>query len=153
MSDKSHQEYYVRQLREKTPDDSGLRMLPDIAGCTTYGMKGTVSEMEGSVLRQRSHDARRQKAERGELFLNLPAGYVKVGRDAIAMDPDQRVRDAIRHVFRKFAEFRSIRQVFLWTAYAHGSGCESLPPDVEVEVRAGERVECSSYVPADGATT
>ena len=39
------------------------------------------------------------------------------------------------------------------TAYAHGSGRESLPPDVEVEVRAGERVECSPYVPADGATT
>ena len=39
------------------------------------------------------------------------------------------------------------------TAYAHGSGCESLPPDVEVEVRAGERVERSLYVPADGATT
>ena len=30
-----------------------------------------------------------------------------------------------------------------YTAYAHGSGRESLPPDVEVEVRAGERVECS----------
>ena len=42
---------------------------------------------------------------------------------------------------------------FLTTAYAHGSGRESLPPDVEVEVRAGERVECSLYVPADGATT
>ena len=39
------------------------------------------------------------------------------------------------------------------TAYAHGSGRESLPPDVEVEVRAGERVECSPYVPTDGATT
>ena len=39
------------------------------------------------------------------------------------------------------------------TAYAHGSGRESLPPDVEVEVRAGERVECSPYVPDDGATT
>ena len=39
------------------------------------------------------------------------------------------------------------------TAYAHGSGRESLPPDVEVEVRAGERVECCLYVPADGATT
>ena len=34
------------------------------------GMKGSVSEMEASVLRQRSHDARRQKAARGELFLN-----------------------------------------------------------------------------------
>ena len=76
-------------------------------------MKGTVSEMEGSVLRQRSHDARRQKAKRGELFLNLPAGYVKVGKNAIAMDPDERVRDAIRHVFGKFTELRSIRQVFL----------------------------------------
>ena len=42
---------------------------------------------------------------------------------------------------------------FSETAYAHGSGRESLPPDVEVEVRAGERVECSLYVPADGATT
>ena len=41
----------------------------------------------------------------------------------------------------------------VYTAYAHGSGRESLPPDVEVEVRAGERVECSLYVPADGATT
>ena len=39
------------------------------------------------------------------------------------------------------------------TAYAHGSGRESLPPDVEVEVRAGERVLCSPYVPDDGATT
>ena len=39
------------------------------------------------------------------------------------------------------------------TAYAHGSGRESLPPDVEVEVRAGEGVECCLYVPADGATT
>ena len=43
--------------------------------------------------------------------------------------------------------------IFPRTAYAHGSGRESLPPDVEVEVRAGERVECSLYVPADGATT
>ena len=43
------------------------------------GMKGTVSEMEGSVLRQRSHDARRQKAERGELFLK-PAGRICEGR-------------------------------------------------------------------------
>ena len=85
------------------PDD---RML--------LGMKGSFNEMESSLLRQRSHDARRQKAERGELFLNLPAGYVKVGRDAIALDPDQRVRDAVRHVFRKFTELRSIRQVFLW---------------------------------------
>ena len=38
MPDKPHQEYYVRQLGEKTPVDSGLRMLPDITGYPTYGM-------------------------------------------------------------------------------------------------------------------
>ncbi|MCY4393570.1 MAG: recombinase family protein [Rhodospirillaceae bacterium] len=78
------------------------------------GMKGTLSEMELSTLRQRSLEALRLKASRGELFLTVAVGYVKVGRDRIAKDPDERVREAIDLVFRKFAEFRSIRQVHLW---------------------------------------
>lgn len=78
------------------------------------GMKGTLSEMELSTLRQRSVEALRLKASRGELFLGVAVGYVKVGRDRIAKDPDARVREAIDLVFRKFAEFRSIRQVHLW---------------------------------------
>ncbi len=78
------------------------------------GMKGTLSEMELSTLRQRSLEALRLKASRGELFLGVAVAYVKVGRDRIAKDPDERVREAIDLVFRKFAEFRSIRQVHLW---------------------------------------
>ena len=78
------------------------------------GMKGTLSEMELSTLRQRSLEALQLKASRGELFLTVAVGYVKVGRDRIAKDPDERVREAIDLVFRKFAEFRSIRQVHLW---------------------------------------
>jgi excisionase family DNA binding protein len=78
------------------------------------GMKGTMSEMELSILRQRSFEALRQKAHRGELFLNVAVGYVKVLHNRIAMDPNQRVRDAISLVFRKFAEFQSMRQVHLW---------------------------------------
>ena len=53
---------------------------------------------------------------------------------------------------KKYIGAESVSIIVL-TAYAHGSGRESLPPDVEVEVRAGERVECSPYVPDDGATT
>ena len=49
-----------------------------------------------------------------ELFTTVAVGYVKVGTDRIEMDPDQRVRDAIALVFRKFAEFGSGRQVHLW---------------------------------------
>ena len=51
------------------------------------GMKGTMSEMELSLLRQRSLEALRQKARRGELFLGVAGGYVKVRHDRIAKDP------------------------------------------------------------------
>ena len=78
------------------------------------GMQGSVYELELSVLRQRSREAQWQKAGRGELLTTVAIGYVRVGRDRIEMDPDQRVRDAIALVFRKFAEFGSARQVHLW---------------------------------------
>ncbi len=78
------------------------------------GMKGTMSEMELSILRQRSFEALRQKARRGELFFTVAVGYVKPRHNRIEIDPDQRVREAIALVFRKFAEFQSIRQVHLW---------------------------------------
>lgn len=78
------------------------------------GMKGTMSEMELSILRQRSLEALRQKARRGELFFTVAVGYIKIRHDRIEMDPDQRVREALGLVFRKFTEFQSIRQVHLW---------------------------------------
>jgi DNA invertase Pin-like site-specific DNA recombinase len=78
------------------------------------GMKGTMSELELSLFRQRSQEALKQKAHRGELFLGVAAGYVKTGRERIERDPDQRVQDAIRLVFSKFAELQSVRQVHVW---------------------------------------
>ena len=78
------------------------------------GMKGTMSEMELSVLRQRSHEALRQKACRGELFMTVAIGYVRVGRERIEKAPDRRVQDALSLVFSKFDEMRSVRQVHLW---------------------------------------
>ena len=78
------------------------------------GMRGTFNEFELSVFRKRSLESRMAKAKRGELFLHLPAGYDKVGRDAIEMSPDQHVRDAIRLVFDTFDELGSVRQTWLW---------------------------------------
>ena len=78
------------------------------------GMKGTLSEMELSTLRQRSEAALRLKASRGELFLGVAVGYVRERRDRIAKDPDRRVREAVELVFGKFAQLRSVRQVHLW---------------------------------------
>ena len=78
------------------------------------GMKGTMSEMELSIFRQRSVEARRQKARRGELFLTVAVGYVKTDDDRIEKNPDRRVQDAISLVFAKFAELQTVRQVLVW---------------------------------------
>src|ERR1700752_2909086 len=78
------------------------------------GMKGTMSELELSLFRQRSHEALKQKARRGALFLGVAAGYARIGHDRIEMDPDQRVQDALRLVFTKFTELQSVRQVHVW---------------------------------------
>jgi DNA invertase Pin-like site-specific DNA recombinase len=78
------------------------------------GMKGTMSELELSLFRQRSQEALKQKARRGALILGVAAGYVRVGRDRIEKNPDQRVQEALQLVFAKFAEFQSIRQVHIW---------------------------------------
>ena len=78
------------------------------------GMKGTMSELELSLFRQRSQEALKQKARRGALFLGVAAGYVKTGRERIEKDPDQRVQDALNLVFSKFAELQSVRQVHVW---------------------------------------
>jgi DNA invertase Pin-like site-specific DNA recombinase len=78
------------------------------------GMKGTMSEMELSLFRQRSLEALKQKARRGELFLTVAIGYVKSSRDRIEKDPDRRVQEAIALVFVKFAELQTVRQVHLW---------------------------------------
>ena len=78
------------------------------------GMKGTMSEMELSVLRQRSLEALKQKARRGELFMTVAVGYVRIGDTRIEKDPDRRIVEALDLVFAKFAEMQSVRQVHLW---------------------------------------
>jgi DNA invertase Pin-like site-specific DNA recombinase len=78
------------------------------------GLKGTMSEFELNLLRQRSFEAIRQKARRGELRFCLPVGYLWTTHDKVEMDPDQRVQQALRLVFSKMTELGSVRQVLLW---------------------------------------
>ena len=94
------------------------------------GMKGTMSEMELSLLRQRSVEALKLKAARGDLHTTVAIGFLRVDPDRIEMDPDLRIREALSAVFKKFAELRSVRQVLLWLreesislpATVHGPG-------------------------------
>jgi len=82
------------------------------------GLKGTMSEYELTLLRQRGLAARDSKAKRGELRFALPPGYCWDELGRIEMDPDERIVAAIRLVFDKFRELGSARQVMLWARHS-----------------------------------
>jgi excisionase family DNA binding protein len=78
------------------------------------GMKGTFSELELSMFRQRSHEALRLKAARGELHTTVAIGYRRSADGRLEKDPDLRIREALSLAFRKFGEIGSVRQLALW---------------------------------------
>lgn len=78
------------------------------------GLKGSMNEYELDLLRQRSLEARYEKARRGELVVSAPVGFLKTEDQRLEPHPDQRVQERIRLVFLKFQELGSVRQTLLW---------------------------------------
>src|SRR6202049_4253553 len=77
------------------------------------GLKGTMNEFELHLFRQRTLEAMRQKARRGDFQCNLPAGYCWAPSGKVEIDPDRRVEQAVRSVFDRFAALGSARQVLM----------------------------------------
>jgi DNA invertase Pin-like site-specific DNA recombinase len=67
------------------------------------GLKGTMSEAELHVIRQRMLQGARQKARRGELVTRVPMGYVRDGQGQVQLDPDEQVRGTVSAIFEAFA--------------------------------------------------
>jgi DNA invertase Pin-like site-specific DNA recombinase len=108
------------------------------------GMKGTMSELELSLFRQRSWAALKQKARRGALFLGVAAGYVKSGRDRIEKDPDVRVREALGWCSRNSPNFAAAAKSI--------SGCEKkascCPPSRGDPRRSASSGNCPLIMPS-----
>ena len=83
------------------------------------GLKGTISEAELYLIKSRMWGGRLAKAQRGELGLDPPAGYVRRPGGGIVLDPDAQVREVIGLVFAKFEELGTLHAVLSWLV-AHG---------------------------------
>jgi DNA invertase Pin-like site-specific DNA recombinase len=68
------------------------------------GLKGTMSEAELHLIRQRMYEGRLAKARRGELTTSLPAGYVRRANGEVVFDPDEQAQSTVRLIFRTFED-------------------------------------------------
>lgn len=66
------------------------------------GLKGTMSEAELHVLRARLRGGILNKARRGELEMRLPIGFVYDAEQRVRIDPDVRIQETVRLLFRTF---------------------------------------------------
>jgi DNA invertase Pin-like site-specific DNA recombinase len=93
------------------PSDPNDRLL--------LGLKGQISELELHTIRSRMDRGRLNKAQRGELFLHAPIGYVKTSAGLLALDPDEQVRAVVRLVFDIFTELGSVHAVIRYLHQHH----------------------------------
>lgn len=75
------------------------------------GLKGTMSEAELHILKQRMNQGRLNKARRGELEFFLPMGYLRRPSGEVTLDPDEQVQTVVRLIFRKFEELGTMNAV------------------------------------------
>ncbi len=81
-------------------------------------IQGTMSEAELHWLSLRLAGARRSKAQRGELRMRIPTGYVWAN-DQLVLDPDEAVVSSIRLLFERFSTAPSAWSVVRWANESH----------------------------------
>lgn len=93
-------------------DQDGIYDANDSNDRLVLGLKGTMSEVELTTMRNRLERGKLHKAERGELILTVPCGYLKLPHGEVVLDPDEQVRATVQLVFAKFAELGSFGKVY-----------------------------------------
>lgn len=93
--------------RTLVADEQGVYDPNEVNDRLVLGLKGTLSEAELVQMRARLHGARWSLARRGEMRRKVPTGYGWDEQGRVVLDPDERVRSAIRAFFARFEEVGS----------------------------------------------
>ena len=83
------------------------------------GLKGTMSEAELHIIKQRMVQGKRNKAQRGELGFSVPIGYVRRPSGEICFDPDEQAQQVVKLIFRKFEELGTLNAVLRYLVTHH----------------------------------
>jgi DNA invertase Pin-like site-specific DNA recombinase len=95
-------------------DSDGIYDPRQLNDRLVLGLKGTMSEFELGLLRQRAREAFEQKVRRGFALWEVPVGFIRTEEGQIEKTPDRQVQQAIVSVFRKFQQLGSARQATIW---------------------------------------
>ena len=95
-------------------DDDGIYDPKLLNDRLLLGLKGTMSEYELGLLRQRARQAYLQKVNRGCALWQVAVGFVRTEDGQIEKNPDRQVEQAIEAVFEKFRQLGSARQTMIW---------------------------------------
>ena len=89
-------------------DSDGICDPADFNDRMLLGLKGTMSEAELHVIKQRMHQGKINKARRGELGFDVPTGYVRSPSGEVTFDPDEEVGQVVELIFSKFEELFTV---------------------------------------------
>jgi DNA invertase Pin-like site-specific DNA recombinase len=123
-------------------DQDGLYDPNDVNDRLVLGLRGTMSEVELFTMRNRLERGRLHKAERGELVLNVPCGYLKLSTGEVVLDPDEQARSTVQLVFDKFDELGSFSRVYHYlrqNKICMGTRIQAGPRRGELEWRPASR--------------
>ncbi len=95
-------------------DGEGVYDPREVNDRLLLGLKGTMSEFELSLFRQRAREAFEMKVAAGHAMWEMPVGYTRDDDDRVEKTADRQVQAAIEIVFAKFRELGSARQSALW---------------------------------------
>lgn len=93
-------------------DEDGVFHPNDPNDRLVLGLKGIISEMELHTMKVRLERGRLSKAQRGELFHDVPVGYILDEQGLPQRDPDESARHVMKLFFEQFDVLGSSHALF-----------------------------------------